>query len=61
MEPEIQTVIMNNTIATVKATRNHEQILELLQQALPDNAQVQSQLDSLISNKQSYIKRLTAT
>ena len=44
---------MNNTIASVKATRNHEQILELLQQALPDNAQVQSQLDTLISNKQS--------
>ena len=49
---------MNNTIATVKAARNHEQILQLLQQALPENAEVQSQLDTLISNKQSYIKRL---
>ena len=41
---------MNNTIATVKAARNHEQILQLLQQALPKNAEVQSQLDTETSN-----------
>ena len=48
---------MNNLLQYCNQ-KNYENILNLLTEALPDNPEIQTRLDSLITKKSSYIKKL---
>ena len=47
-----------NNLLHFRSQKNFESILGLLQDALPDNIEVQAKLETLITKKSSYIKKL---
>ena len=47
-----------NSLLHFRSQKNFESILGLLQDALPDNIAVQEKLETLITKKNSYIKKL---
>jgi hypothetical protein len=47
-----------NNLLHYRNQKNFESILSLLTDALPNNAEVQAKLDTLITKKSSYIKKL---
>ena len=47
-----------NSLLHFRSQKNFESILGILQDALPDNTAVQDKLETLITKKSSYIKKL---
>ena len=47
-----------NNLLQYRSQKNYKKVLNLLTEALPDNLEIQTKLDSLITKKSSHIKKL---